>query len=95
MDAFAIVVLASIVIVVGVLLALGFWHPARASDVTDSGRQKDWATQATIEEHDIGEMVEGQNVYRRARGDEEITAADAQAAGDARQRESIERATED
>ncbi len=80
--------------VVVVFLALGFWHPARASDVTDAGRQKDWATQAEIEERDIGEMVEGQNVYRRARGDEEITAEDAQRVANERQRESIDRAQE-
>lgn len=93
MDAFALIVLGSILVVVVVFLALGFWHPARATDVTDAGRQKDWATQAEIEERDVGEMVEGQNVYRRARGDEEITAQDAQRAADSRQRESIERAT--
>ena len=40
-------------------------------------------------------MVEGQNVYRRARGEAEITAGDAQRAGDARQRESIERTRDD
>ena len=78
-----------------IFLALGFWHPARSSDVTDSGRQKDWAAQAEIEERDVGEMVEGQNVYRRARGDEEITAEDAQRAGNVRQRESIDRATDE
>ena len=95
MDAFALIVIGGIVVVVVVFLALGFWHPARASDVTDQGRQEKWATQADIEERDIGEMVEGQNVYRRARGDEEITAADAQRAADARQRESIERARDE
>ena len=92
MDVFAIVVLAMIVLAVVIFLALGFWHPARASDVTDSGRQKDWATQAEIEERDIGEMVEGQNVYREARGDEAMTVEDAQRAANVRQRESIDRA---
>ena len=94
MDAFALIVLGGIVLVVGVFLALGFWHPARATDVTDAGRQRDWATQAEIEEREVGEMVEGQNVYRRARGDAEITESDARAAADARQRESIERSRE-
>jgi hypothetical protein len=94
-DTFALIVLGGIVLVVVGFLALGRWHPARASDVTDSGRQKDWAAQAEIEEHDVGEMVEGQNVYRRARGDEEITSEDAQRAGNARQRESIDRATDE
>ncbi len=36
-------------------------------------------------------MVEGQNVYRRSRGDDEITVEDAQRAADERQRESIAR----
>ena len=62
--------------------------------MTDTGRQEKWATQAEIEGSDVGEMVEGQNVYRRARGDEEITAEDAQRAGNVRQRESIDRATD-
>ena len=81
--------------VVLVFLAIGFWHPARATDVTDAGRQKKWATQAEIEGRDVGEMVEGQNVYRRARGDEEITAEDARRAANERQRESIDRANDE
>ena len=92
MDAFAIIVLVLIVLAVGIFLALGLWHPARASDVTDAGRQEKWATQAEIEGADVGQMVEGQNVYRRGRGDEEITAEDAQRAANERQRESIDRA---
>ena len=92
MDVFAVVVIACIVVVVLIFLALGFWHPARASDVTDQGRQEKWATQAEIEGADVGQMVEGQNVYRRGRGDQEITAEDAQRAANERQRESIDRA---
>ena len=95
MDTFTLIVLISIVAVVLVFLALGFWHPARAMEITDKDRQERWATQADIEERDIGEMVEGQNVYRRARGDEEITEGDAQRAGAERQRESIERTRDD
>ena len=91
MDAFTLIVLGGIVLVVLVFLAIGFWHPARALDVTDGARQQNWATQAEIEGRDVGEMVEGQNVYRRARGEEEITEGDAQRAADERQRESIAR----
>ena len=64
---------------------------ARAMEITDKDRQEKWATQATIKEGDVGQMVEGQNVYRRARGEEEITEGDAQRAGSERQRESIDR----
>ena len=80
--------------IVLVFLAIGFWHPARAMDVTDTGRQEKWATQAEIEGRDVGEMVEGQNVYRRARGDDEITPEDARRAANQCQRESIDRAND-
>jgi len=91
MDPFTLVVIGAIVLGILVFLAIGFWHPARASDVTDSARQQAWAAQAEIEGRDIGEMVEGQNVYRRARGEDEITEGDAQRAANERQRESIAR----
>ncbi len=66
MDAFTLIVLGGIVVVALVFLALGFWHPARALEITDAARQESWAAQARIEERDIGEMVECQNAYRRA-----------------------------
>jgi hypothetical protein len=91
MDAFTLIVIGAIVLGVGVFLAIGFWHPARATDVTDAARQQAWADQANIEEREVGEMVEGQNAYRRARGEDEITEGDAQRAANERQRESIAR----
>jgi hypothetical protein len=94
METFTLIVFGGVVVVVLILLAIGLWHPARAMEITDKDRQNRWATQATIEERDIGEMVEGQNVYRRNRGEEEITAEDAERAAAARQRESIERTRE-
>ena len=90
-----LIVIGGLVLVVVVLLALGFWHPARAMEITDRDRQRRWATQAEVEERDIGEMVEGTNEYRRARGAEEITEEQARAAAEARQRESIERTKAD
>jgi FtsZ-interacting cell division protein ZipA len=92
MDAFTLIVLGTIVFVVLVFLAIGFWHPARAMEITDHDRQERWATQADIEEHEVDEMVEGQNVYRRARGADELTAGDARRAASERQSESLERA---
>jgi hypothetical protein len=92
MDAFALIVIGGIVLVLLVFLALGLWHPARAMEMTDRGRHERWATQADIEEREVGEMVEGQNVYRRARGAGEISEGDAQRAATERQRESIDRA---
>ena len=74
------------------MLAVGLWHPRKALEITDRDRQTRWAAQAEIEERDIPEMVEGQNAYRRQRGETEITEADAQRAAAATQRESIDRA---
>ncbi len=92
MDMFVVIVVGSIVLVVLAFLAIGFWHPARAMEITDQERQKRWATQAEVEERDVGEMVEGTNEYRRARGAEDLTEEEARAAGTRRQRESIDRA---
>jgi hypothetical protein len=91
MDAFALIVLGAIVLIVLAFLAIGFWHPARAMEITDGDRQRRWATQAEIEEHDIGEMVDSQNDYRRARGEREITGGDVQEIANERQRQSIAR----
>ncbi len=91
MDAFTLIVIGSIVLLAIVFLALGVWHPARTADVTDADRQASWAAQAEIEEREVGEMVEGQNVYRRARGEEDLTVGDARRAAAERQRESLER----
>jgi hypothetical protein len=92
MDAFTIIVFASLAIVVLIFVAIGLWHPRSASEVTDSGRQERWATQATVEEREVPEMIEGQNAYRRARGERELTEAEARRMGAERQRRSIERA---
>ena len=91
MDVFTLIVIVSLVLVVGTLLAVGLWHPGRAMEITDKDRQQRWATQAEIEETEVDEMVEGQNVYRRARGEDEITEGDARRIADERQRESIAR----
>jgi hypothetical protein len=48
-------------------------------------------TQSEIEERDIPQMVEGQNVYRRARGKAAITEGDARRKAAAQQRKSIAR----
>ena len=61
-------------------------------EITDKDRQTKWATQAQIEESDVDEMVEGQNIYRRERGEADITTADAEQSAAEAQRESLDRA---
>jgi hypothetical protein len=91
-DPFLLIVIVGLVVVVGALLALGRWHPRKAMEITDQDRQKRWATQAEIEETEVDQMVEGQNVYRRARGDADVTTGDMQRRAAERQQEGIEQA---
>ena len=92
MDAFTLIVIGGLVLVALVLFGLGFFHPSRGTEITDSDRYERWAAQADIEEREVGEMVEGQNEYRRARGVPELTEEDARREGAERQRESLGRA---
>ena len=63
------------VIVVGVLVLLGVakMNKQRAMDIADKGERKKLGEQVAIENRDIGQMVEGNNEYRRRRGEEELT----------------------
>lgn len=92
MDAFTLIVIVGLVVVVGTLVALGWWHPAKAMEITDKGRQDRWATQAEIEETEVDQMVEGQNLYRRARGEADVTAGDMQRRAAEGQQEGIQQA---
>ena len=65
MDLFSLIVFGSLVVVVAVLFGLGRFSNRRADDITNEDRYERWGAQAEIEERDIGEMVAGQNVYRR------------------------------
>ena len=73
MSIFAIIVIVAIVGGFVAILALGLWHPSSARQVTTGGDEKRWATQAEVEEKDIGEMVDAQNVSRRRRGKAEVS----------------------
>jgi hypothetical protein len=94
-DTFTLMVIVGLVVLVGGLLALGFWHPSRAMEITDRDRQRGWATQAEVEETDITQMVDSQNTYRTERGEEALSEADFQERANEAQRESIARAKRD
>ena len=63
------------VIVVGVLVLLGLakFNRQRAMDIAEKGDREALGEQVAIENRDIGQMVEGNNEYRRRRGEEELT----------------------
>ena len=70
------------VIVVGVfaLLLVARLSKRRAMDIAEKGDRKALGEMVAIENRDIGQMVEGNNAYRRRRGDEELTEQDVHAA---------------
>jgi hypothetical protein len=90
-DVFALIVLGGVAVTVLALLALGTWSPRRTSEITDKDRHRSWVTQAEIEERDVPQMIEGQNAYRRSRGDTELTEGQIRRRAAAEQRRSIAR----
>ena len=63
----------AIVLGVLVLLAVAKLNKSRAMDIADKGEREKLGEQVAIENRDIGQMVEGNNEYRRRRGEEELT----------------------
>jgi hypothetical protein len=68
MDLFAVIILGGIASVVVVLLVIGRFSNRRPTDITNEDVNRVMGARAAIEDRDIGEMVEGQNDYRRRRG---------------------------
>ncbi len=79
MDIFTVIVFGSIAAIFLIFLALGRWSGVRASDIAGRKQHKAWGAQAAIEDRDVGEMVEGQNVYRRRHGEDETTEGEVRA----------------
>ena len=73
MDLFAVVILGCIASAVVVLLLVGRFRNRRPTDITNEDVNKVMGARAAIEDRDIGEMVEGQNVYRSRRGQRPTT----------------------
>jgi hypothetical protein len=73
MDAFMLVWTGVIVVGVLVFLAIAKLNNQRAMDIADKGNRKKLGEQVAIENRDIEQMVEGNNEYRRRRGEEELT----------------------
>lgn len=72
MDVFGAVVLCSLLFALAWFVFLGrAGH--RTSDITDRKQREEWGAQAQIEDRDLGQMVDGQNEYRRRDGRDELT----------------------
>jgi hypothetical protein len=73
MDAFMLVWTGLIVLGVVVFLVLAKLSKKRAMDIAEKGDRKALGEMVAIENRDIGQMVEGNNEYRRRRGEDELT----------------------
>jgi hypothetical protein len=79
MDTFSLIW--SVLIVGGVLalLAVGRFSRRSTGDIATRGEREKLGELARLEEREVGEMVEGQNVYRRRTGRRELTESDVRA----------------
>jgi hypothetical protein len=92
-DEFGVFVVLAIVVVVGILFALGRWYPGSGAEQVDWRPTRSPELEAELELDDVDQMLEAQNARRRATGRPEITEEDvrAQVAEDERWRDELRR----
>ena len=73
MDAFPLIVLGGIAIVVGVLVLIARFYPGSGAELLDWRPTRSYETELELEAQDVEQMIEAQNRYRRKRGEPEIT----------------------
>jgi hypothetical protein len=76
---FVLGTLAVLAFIVGVLLAIGHFHPGSSAELVDWTPTRSPEVEAQNEIDDVRQMLEAQNVMRRRRGAPEITADELQA----------------
>jgi hypothetical protein len=72
-DAFPLIVLGGIALVVGVLVLLARFYPGSGADLLDWRPTRSYETEIELEMEDVQQMLEAQNEYRRKRGERELT----------------------
>jgi hypothetical protein len=72
-DAFPLIVLGGIAVVVGLLVLLGNLYPGSGADLLDWGPGRSYEHEIELEMQDVDQMIEAQNAYRRKRGAPELT----------------------
>ena len=73
MDAFPLIVLGGIGIVVLILVLIGRFYPGTGADILDWRPTRSYETEIELEMQDVEQMLEAQNEYRRRRGERELT----------------------
>jgi hypothetical protein len=73
MDEFGVFVFGAIVVVVLIFLAIGKWYPGSGAEQVDWRPTRSYEDEIRLEMEDIDQMIEAQNVRRRASGRPELT----------------------
>ena len=81
-------------LVFGIFLAIGKWHPTSGAEVLDWKPTRSYEDEIELELEDVDQMLEAQNERRRRSGRPEISEDDVRAEVDADQRELERRAAE-
>jgi hypothetical protein len=76
-DEFGVFVFGAIIVVVLIFVAIGKWYPGSGAEQVDWRPTRSPELEAELEIDDIDQMVEAQNVRRRATGRPEISEEDA------------------
>jgi hypothetical protein len=76
-DEFGVFVFGAIIVVGAIFLAIGKWYPGSGAEQVDWRPTRSPELEAELEMDDIDQMVEAQNVRRRATGRPEISEEDA------------------
>ena len=82
------------ILIFGIFLAIGKWHPTSGAEVLDWKPTRSYEKEIELELEDVDQMLEAQNERRRRSGRPEISEDDIRAAVDAEQRDQQRRAAE-
>jgi hypothetical protein len=72
-DEFGLFVFGALVVVVLIFLAIGKWYPGSGAEQVDWRPTRSAELEVELELDDVDQMIEAQNVRRRATGRAEIT----------------------
>jgi len=78
---FFLVSLGAVALLVLILVLLARAYPGSGADLVDWKPTRDYETEFKLEEDDLAQMIAAQNAYRRKRGADELTEADAHRMG--------------
>ena len=72
-DAFPLIVLGGIAVVVLAVVLIGRFYPGSGADILDWRPTRSYEVEVELEMQDVEQMIAAQNEYRRKRGEPELT----------------------